>query len=576
MVMEMQDAKTTFEENIEASQIRLFGSSSAPLEVQQQRNRRRAEPRNGGPILGSATDGEEEMDDEDEDDLGSEDGEGAHISEVSDAEQDDEVNFASSDSEDDLGAATSFEQDGKRINLPDEDDFDEEDASDEGDDVPKWKAALSHKAATGFAERMQRRRDLASLIYDSELSPEEISAGRNRPSSADAESSRMAAEREDFFHVKRDNASNLGDDGDQVKPPVDFDALKNKWDSEEMLDSIKHLFISGPIGDDTVDADGQAYEEEGEGFEDLEGGEAEGGEDGEVPYVGVPPTQDLATARAEALERKKKALAAKFDETYNDSDDEDGKMDFYDAQKAEMARQRALNEEEFEGMDIDARAKIEGYRSGMYVRLELDNVPCEMIENFNPKYPIIVGGLLNEEQRFGYVTIRIKRHRWFTKILKTNDPLIFSLGWRRFQSLPIYHLDDHSIRNRMLKYTPEHMHCYATFYGPVSAPNTGLCAFNSISDEAPGFRISATGVVLDVDRSTKIVKKLKLTGVPYKIFKNTAFIKDMFNTGLEVAKFEGANIRTVSGIRGQVKKALSKPEGCYRATFEDKILMSGE
>ena len=41
----------------------------------------------------------------------------------------------------------------------------------------------------------------------------------------------------------------------------------------------------------------------------------------------------------------------------------------------------------------------------MYVRVEFEQMPCELIENFDATYPVILGGMTNVEEKLGFVNV---------------------------------------------------------------------------------------------------------------------------------------------------------------------------
>lgn len=522
-------------------------------------------------------------------------------------EEDDEFDDMEDDEEEEEGDIEEIDQEENRSSRNAK--FDLGSGAEGGLEYVEDSALSSDEDYAAIASKLkgsvQRKWNINKLLYLDNIDPAEVVRRWKQQVVEEEEESDIEKDDDEDFFTKRDVKHD--EDLDSFIPSYpSVEELRAEFNSDDEYENgyqqLKDRFLVAPKlsekeGDEDGDDDGD--EEVYGDFEDLEENEEnEENEDDEVGGDDVDGEDDFADFEAEESEpvdenltvdekrelnaAKKAKLQMQFEDEEDrefGADDPEGDTEadtWYEFQKNKMAKQLEINKAEYDDMDPETRLKVEGYRAGSYVKIVFDKLPCEFIDNLQPEYPIVIGGLLSTESRFGVMNVRIRRHRWHKKILKSQDPLILSLGWRRFQTIPIYTTSDSRTRNRMLKYTPEHAYCFASFYGPLVAPNTTFVGFNIVDQHSTTglFRIAATGIVEDLNSSVEIVKKLKLVGHPYKIFRNTAFIKDMFSNALEVAKFEGASIRTVSGIRGEIKRALLKPDGYFRATFEDKILMS--
>ncbi|GAM23959.1 hypothetical protein SAMD00019534_071340 [Acytostelium subglobosum LB1] len=513
----------------------------------------------------------------------------------SDVELDDEEYYDPANEDNDLEGEDEDEddEDEEEVEVDDDEDEDEEEES------SKWKQNMSNHFQA--SKLINQKVNLAKLIYGDQSQSKKDTNNNDDDEDDDGE----------FFKVKKGGFGSM-----RLKKDIEAQQSTglNQLDSSKNTASVTHtnefrdapdvkaLLMSRFVDKDELAAHG-AVGREGDqddevlfgDFEDLETGKKFGPGGKEAGDDDEKDADDSEDEDGDKKGSKKGGNGDKDDDDKEANFDEDRNRNKerkereikrinakYEAEEEDYAhemteavkRQRAINEAEFAKDDKLSRMQYAGFPIGVYVRIEFEAVPYEFAHHFDPHYPLLVGGLQANEENLGMVNVKIKKHRWHKKLLKTNDPLIISMGWRRFQTMMLYSIQDINGRNRMLKYSPEHMHCQGSFYGPMTPPGTGFIAFTQLNSKQASFRVSANGIILDLDSTINVVKKLKLTGRPSKILKKTAFVQGMFTSRLEVAKFVGATVRTVSGIRGQIKKPLSAPEGAYRATFEDKLLMS--
>lgn len=514
MVKEIIDKKETFDERIQNQEFRLFSD---------------------GDVIKSGDFNGDDDEDEDSD-------------EVSDEEED-----SGMDSDGDEGTGWKPDEGEENEEEENEEESDEEYQNMDGDDGEEpidmsWKEGVADRAREAYLDRQSNNQSLMKLVYGKITKIAETNSNINNNSddeeigglftSVAKQQSQLHQERQQrdavesaFFETYGDGIRNWMSDDNKKKLANRF--VTGKWKSSEDAEKLLAL-------DDMSDGDSEIFGD----FEDLETGEKFDGKVGETPEVTEETTtkkrkyervEEQNWTRGEIMAKKVK-LKAKFDAEYDNPESKnhdnhriDGDEAFYESLKAEAEKQAELNRKEFAQLDDDVRLEIEGFRAGLYVRMSFKGVPSEFVESFDPSYPILIGALNMSEENVGLVSCKVKKHRWYRKILKTRDPLIISLGWRRFQTVPIYAKIEDDLKHRYLKYTPNHVTCNMSFYGPITPQNTGFLAVQTVSSDIKemkriGFRIAATGAVNEVDKSSQIMKKLKLVGTPYKIFKKSAFV----------------------------------------------------
>ncbi|KAI5150110.1 ribosome biogenesis protein BMS1 [Enteropsectra breve] len=241
-------------------------------------------------------------------------------------------------------------------------------------------------------------------------------------------------------------------------------------------------------------------------------------------------------------------LKEKFEREYKESEECDG-MNFLQREKK---------------MQIEKQLEIGKLTNalipGEYCRIKV-NLKWDL------KEIRILGSYMANESFNIFVCGKITKNKWQKNNLISNSPYMVSMGWWRFQSIPIFSQENMALKE--LTAVKGSSAAEVVFYGPSVSVGTSFFIFGPNEK----YRVLASGQVSDACGEISIKKKQNLVGYPKKLMGNNVIIQAMFSSDKEADGFIGARLQCASGIRGQIKSSIGHG-GDIRAGFEAPLLMS--
>ncbi|CAB0005855.1 unnamed protein product [Nesidiocoris tenuis] len=203
-----------------------------------------------------------------------------------------------------------------------------------------------------------------------------------------------------------------------------------------------------------------------------------------------------------------------------------------------------------------------GAEPGTYVSIYIEKVPT-VVKTLHGSRPIVVYGMLPHEQKMSVLNVFLHNPSSHTEIVESKDKLLFQVGYRRFKACPIFSTPSKGNKHKfshVLDFVPTPSRVLA-LSSNIKAVGNHLAIFQTLV---------ASGSVLSVDPDRVVVKRVVLSGHPFKIYKRSAIIRFMFYNREDIEYYKPVELRTKYGRRGHIKEPLGT-HGHMKCVFNQQL-----
>lgn len=217
--------------------------------------------------------------------------------------------------------------------------------------------------------------------------------------------------------------------------------------------------------------------------------------------------------------------------------------------------------------------------SAQFVRLKLINFPvdlfskivkgCSIDGTVTTNRPLILSVVFPFERKVSVIGMNVTRSFEGADSIASKKDVALYCGFRRFLAKPIYSQDVAVERGRFgtfCRFVHKGHTVTASIYGMSLLPNTPVVGIDA---EDPLVMLYG-GSVNGADPTRIILKRIVLTGYPFKVHKRMAVVRYMFFNPKDIKYFKPAQLHTKRGLRGVIREPLGT-HGYMKCLFNDSI-----